>query len=216
MEWARAEVSRLQALLPNVVAADARSGYGTSRLRHAHTSQALEFLRRVAPGSAFLDHAESELAGAPEDNLAVAAVAANLANWIEFAEAGMATALPYATQARLDAATDLMEQVQALLNDPKVVPAAPVMLAGAALEEFLRSLLATTTETVSGSATLAKYAAALRRGDVLTANDEKDVIAMAGTRNDAAHGNFEMISPERARLMADQVNLFIRQRTPTV
>jgi hypothetical protein len=101
-----------------------------------------------------------------------------------------------------------------LLNNPAVVPAAPVMLAGAALEEFLRALLARTSESVTGDPSLAKYAAALRRAGVLTANDEKDVLAMAGTRNDAAHGHFDRISPERARLMADHVNLFIRQKTP--
>jgi hypothetical protein len=47
----------------------------------------------------------------------------------------------------------------------------------------------------------------------LTPNDVKDVTFIAGTRNDAAHGQFDRISEDRARLMADHVNMFIRQDT---
>ncbi len=32
---------------------------------------------------------------------------------------------------------------------------------------------------------------------------------MAGLRNDAAHGNFDDLSPERASLMEQQVNFFL-------
>jgi hypothetical protein len=52
---------------------------------------------------------------------------------------------PLEARSRVEAATDLMEQVQILLDDRKVHPAGPVMLAGAALEEFLRSMIVTST-----------------------------------------------------------------------
>lgn len=53
---------------------------------------------------------------------------------------------------------------------------------------------------------------ALRKAGHLTANDEKDVTSIAGLRNDAAHGKFDVVTRDRAALMADQVNLFMRQR----
>ena len=37
----------------------------------------------------------------------------------------------------------------------------------------------------------------------------KDVEQMAGIRNEAAHGDFDALSRERAGLMEQQVNLFL-------
>jgi hypothetical protein len=46
-------------------------------------------------------------------------------------------------------------------------------------------------------------------GKVLSAQDMKDVEQMAGVRNSAAHGEFDVLSHERAGLMEQQVNLFL-------
>ena len=212
--WARTEAARLGEEGRRRVPNDTGALGVTASDRRPETASAMEFLSRNARGSRFVEFAEHALAEEYYDSAAILAVARQLENWAEFVEQGLAASLPYEAQSRIDAATDLMEQVQALLDDSAVIPAAPVMLAGAALEEFLRSLLATTTEAITGSPSLTKYASALRRANLLNANDEKDVIAMAGTRNDAAHGNFDLIDAARARLMADQVNLFIRQKSP--
>jgi hypothetical protein len=76
-----------------------------------------------------------------------------------------------------------MEQVQVLLDDPKVHVAAPVVLAGAALEEFLRSMLATTpAAVVVGRPGIQAYAEALRKVEVLAAQDVKDITAWAAQR----------------------------------
>lgn len=214
VEWAESEVRRLREVAQQAASSEERDQYPSSLNRRVQTTQGLEFLRRVAPGSTFVEHAEYAVNDQYHESAAIEGVASALESWLGFVAAGLVTQLPYAAQARIDAATDLMEQVQTLLDDPTVIPAAPVMLAGAALEEFLRSLLATTIEAITGTPSMVKYAAALRKANVLTANDEKDVLAIAGARNDAAHGHFDRISPERARVMADQVNLFMRQKLP--
>jgi hypothetical protein len=107
-----------------------------------------------------------------------------------------------------------MEQVQILLDDRKVHPAGPVMLAGAALEEFLRSMIVTSTLQPKGKPGISSYAATLREANLLTAQDVKDITAWGGMRNDAAHGNFGAITIDRARIMVDGINLFMRQKGP--
>jgi hypothetical protein len=96
------------------------------------------------------------------------------------------------------------------------------MLAGAALEEMLRAEVAAAGLSVNGTG-MNSYAQALRANGTLTGQDLKDITAWAGQRNDAAHGNFAVLSKERAHLLADGINLFMRQRaqartalTPTV
>ncbi len=215
VEWAKAELQRLRETAEEAATLEAREQYPPRLDRRVQSSQAIEFLRRMAPGSTFVEHAQHAIHDQYHGSSAIEGVASALESWVKFVVSGLATQLPYDTQSRIDAATDLMEQVQTLLDDATVIPAAPVMLAGAALEEFLRSLMPTTASTLVGTPSIAKYAEALRRAGVLTANDVKDVLAIAGTRNDAAHGHFDRISAERARLMADQVNLFMRQNSPS-
>ena len=185
--WARAEAARLRT-------DEARS-----------TSAGVEFLR-VHAGSASAFYAEA----AESRGLKRGRVPAALDAWAEFFAAGLAET-PLALSLRLEAATDLMEQVRRLLDDSSVHPAAPVMLAGAALEEFLRGLLAKTSETLKGRG-IDAYAAALRRADVLDAQDAKDVTALAGLRNAAAHGEFDKVTIDQARLMEMQVNLFMQKK----
>src|SRR5439155_5035765 len=138
-----------------------------------------------------------------------------LAQWADFAELGLTDARPFEALARVEAATDLMEQVQRLLDDKDVHPAAPVVLAGAALEEALRSLVVGSAVQPTGKPGLASYAAALRQGAVIDKQDEKDITAWAGQRNEAAHGEFEKLSRERAQIMVDGLNLFMRKKLVT-
>ena len=178
-------------------------------------SKALAFLEGQAPRSRFLHNAEEVFAAPGRPEVALVAVAVILEAWADFVDEGFAAATPFEARARREAATDLMEQVQVLLDDPKVHVAAPVVLAGAALEEFLRSMLATTpAAVVVGRPGIQAYAEALRKVEVLSAQDVKDITAWAGQRNAAAHGQFEQLSLDRARLMVDGVNLFMRQHTP--
>ena len=113
------------------------------------------------------------------------------------------TVLPGKPEAdlRREVVTDLFEQVRALNEDNGVVPAAPVVLAGAALEIALRSAIEELGLTVEGQPSIDAYAQAFRQADVLNNPDIKDVTEMAGLRNAAAYGNHEMLSRERASSM---------------
>lgn len=113
--------------------------------------------------------------------------------------------------ARAVVETDLMNQVRQLLADRSMSPVAAVVLAGAALEVALRSAVEELPLELEERPSISAYARRLREHDVLTTQDMKDVEQMAGLRNDAAHGNHEDISRERAGLMEQQVNLFLRR-----
>jgi uncharacterized protein YutE (UPF0331/DUF86 family) len=136
-------------------------------------------------------------------------------NWADFAEAGLADAEPFEVRARFESSTDLMEQVQRLLDDGSVHHAAPVVLCGAALEEFLRALATAASPGIGGTPTLDKYATELQKAGVITRQDAKDIRSWAGLRNSAAHGHFDDFSLEQAQLMAQGVNLFMRQKHPS-
>ena len=118
--------------------------------------------------------------------------------------------LAEAFSARAASSTDLLEQVRALNADNGVVPAAPIVLAGAALEAALRAATDELNISVTGR-TINAYAEALRKADVLTRQHIKDVTQMAGVRNAAAHGHHDDLSRKGALLMEQQVNHFLDQ-----
>jgi hypothetical protein len=199
--WADGEAARLDQYWRN-----------THDPSKSHGSAALEFLRLNAGiSSQFYEQAVDFSKWHPEG--ALEGIAEVLRQWATFTRLGLA-AKPFALQVRVEAATDLMEQVQRLLDDGAVHPAAPIMLAGAALEEFLRGLLVGCPVAPSGKAGINSYAAALRQAELINAQDMKDITAWAGLRNHAAHGEFDAIKDvQHAQLMAAGVNLFMRQKS---
>lgn len=133
-----------------------------------------------------------------------------LSEWISMVRDGQAKPrLVEPFSARAASSTDLLEQVQRLNSEDAVAPAAPIVLAGAALEIALRSALDELDLTPTGRPSISSYAEALRVAGVLNRQDIKDVTQMAGLRNHAAHGEHELLSRERAGLMEQQVNLFL-------
>jgi hypothetical protein len=210
IEWARTEAERLRNL----------SNYNTMDGRPSTAkpvaSAALEFLRIHAQGTHFHANAEAIFDVSPlEPYVALGHVATILEDWATFVEAGLAAALPYDARFRIDAANDLMEQAQRFLDDAKVIPAAAVWATGAALEEFLRSMAIARGLGISGDPGIQKYAQALRANGDLTAQDMKDVTSWGGHRNEAAHGDFDQLSHERAKILVESVNLFMRQKGST-
>lgn len=184
----------------------------------AETAGAREFLRLHAGGTELYRSAEAMLADNKQSAGAFCvSVAELLEQWMAGSASGLLQGQPYEVRSRVDAATDLMEQVDSLLSDSKVHPAAPIMLAGAALEEVLRSLWekAGRPSLAGGRPSMDAYAEALVKSQVLDRQDVKDVKSMAGRRNEAAHGEFEKIDDARvARGMVDQVNLFLQRHAP--
>lgn len=109
----------------------------------------------------------------------------------------------------------MLEQAQSLLDDKKVHPAAPIVLIGASLEEFLRNWVEEKGLSLGNKKpSLDSYCKCLREAEEITKQDVKDITSWAGTRNSAAHGKWsEVEDRERARLVLEGVNLFMRKYT---
>lgn len=213
-DWARAEANRLRQLSrdQSVVGEPGYPRLATGA--KPRLAAALDFLRRNDGGGEFYRLAD----GGDKSKMAeqyLLDVADVLDQYVAAVESGMASSLPYEVRARVDAATDLMEQVALLLNERDVHPGAPIMLAGAALEAALRSLWEQAgSPSLAGKPGINSYSTALQTAGKLDRQDAKDVTAWSGLRNDAAHGHFDLLDAPRARLMADGINLFMQRRAP--
>jgi hypothetical protein len=172
----------------------------------------LQFLFDFAAESTFLQNAHVAL-NQNGNAEALTRVAAQLEEWAEYQESGMGNHKPFDVQFRIEAANEIMEQAQQLLSDRSVVPAAPVVLAGAALEEFLRSMQVDCGQPIVGKPSISAFADALKKADLLTKGDVKDITSWADQRNAAAHGHFEDLSRERTLIMVEGINLFMRRNT---
>lgn len=185
-------------------------------LNHDHATRCgvllttiLDFLERYSGSDSRWTKDARELAKDAYRGLAVAAL---LKQWVSEIRSG--SLVPQAVSAlgvREIASTDLMEQVRMLNEDKRVVPAAPIVLAGAALEIALRAAVEERSLEIEGTPGIDAYASALRRARILDQQDIKDVTQVAGLRNQAAHGSHDDLSRERAGLMEQQVNLFLRK-----
>lgn len=206
IDWAVNEAKRLARLhVPGALV--------TENDKRGSLVAAVEFLRLKAGSRSEFYLRAADAAKRLHMAAAGSVVAHSLLGWVDFVERGIAE-IPVEAQARITAANDLMEQVETLLQDRRVHPAAPVMLAGAALEEMLRSMVDAAGAKPRGKAGLNSYSTALRDADVLSAQEVKDVTSWAGMRNDAAHGRFDLIELPNARLMAQAINLFMQKHAP--
>ncbi|HEV7238328.1 MAG TPA: hypothetical protein VGQ36_03740 [Thermoanaerobaculia bacterium] len=174
-------------------------------------AEVAEFLRRYAgPKNAFLARV-NEVSGWPRHQF-------QSLWWIvksfrDFVEAGLHEEITPERRAQLDVVSDFLGQAETLLATKNVHPAAPAVLIGAALEEFLRTW-AESAELSLGNRKpgLQAYTDVLRDDDLITKQDAKDITSWAGIRNHAAHGEWaEVADPTRVRLMLEGVNLFMRK-----
>ena len=132
--------------------------------------------------------------------------------WADQVEAGITPVRQVDAQgARGIASSDLMEQVRMLLDERDVHPAAPIVLAGAALEVALRSAIEELDFQRPSKSSINAYAGCLRAARLLSVQDVHDIEQMAGLRNLAAHGDTEELDSERAELMERQVSRFLRR-----
>ena len=198
----------------------AEDAQAKGRIR-ARATAALDFLERFAGTDSrwaesahdvFNNHGENQ-----SMESGARAVGNVLEEWIRMVRSGqLKPRLAESFSVRSASSTDLLEQVRALNSDTSVDPAAPIVLAGAALEIALRSAVEELGLTVAARPSIDVYAQELRRADVLNRQDIKDVTQLAGLRNSAAHGEHDLLSRERAGLMEQQVNLFLNRLEQTV
>ena len=188
------------------------------RIRGGHVAaaaraQVCEFLRHyAAPKSAFLR--EAQAVRASNSTATVERLHSLVGSFVEYLQAGLATGVSPERRAQLDVVSDLLGQANSLLEDAKYHPAAAAVLIGASLEEFLRTWVEGEDLSIGNAKPgIDAYAKALRTADLITKQDAKDITSWAGTRNHAAHGDWDEVSDRnRIRLMLEGVNLFIRKQ----
>jgi hypothetical protein len=222
LSWARNHATQLEADM-TFRQADYSSGWwwaaispeAESKIR-ARAYATLSFLDRFAGAdsqwavrahTAFDENKHSMETGARE-------LGEVLRAWADQVEAGIVSIRQVDAQgARAVASSDLMEQVQKLTHDSDVHAAAPIVLAGAALEVALRSAVEELSLALPAAQrpSISAYAGCLRAAGLLSKQDVKDIDQMGGIRNDAAHGHFQDLDDERAELMERQVNRFLRR-----
>ena len=134
----------------------------------------------------------------------------------DYVNAGLWGAASPERQAKLEVASDLLEQAAALLGDAAVHPAAAVMVVGATLEEFLRNWAEhLDLDLGNRKPGIQTYTDTLRDAGAITKQNVKDLVSWGGLRNHAAHGEWDEVADRsRIRLMLEGVNLFISQYTP--
>lgn len=131
--------------------------------------------------------------------------------FIDFATAGHVDEISVQRQAQIDVVSDYLGQAQGMLDDSKINVVAPIVLIGASLEEFLRNWIEDANlESNFSKPGIDSYAKILRKEELITKQDKKDIDSWAGLRNYAAHGEFEKLKLENARIMLLGVNLFMR------
>lgn len=180
-------------------------------------AEVCEFLRMYAgPKSEFLASLKAFEPRSFSDDYSASIVNAVLRSFRSHVEAGLQSQVSPERRAQLDVVSDFLEQAHQLLEAKGIHPAAPTVIIGAALEEFLR----TWTESAGLSLGQRKpgmdsYAIVLRDNDFITKQDYKDITAWAGLRNHAAHGEWAEVSEKnRVALMLEGVNLFMRKYAP--
>ena len=142
--WAGEEATRLRAAAKRPEF-DARSGPNFfAAAPHAYAaryeaSAALEFLRRNADGTELYKAASDGLESNVSAYRYLDGLASILDQFVAGQSSGMLSTLAYEVASRVDAATDLMEQVEFLLSDGAVHAAAPVVLAGATWKSCCRA-----------------------------------------------------------------------------
>jgi len=220
LSWARDHATQLEA---DMTFRKGDPGYGwwweatspaaESKIR-ARAYTALDFLDRFAGAdsqwavrahTAFDKNSHSMETGARE-------LGDVLRAWADQVEAGIAPIRQVDAQgARAVASSDLMEQVRMLLGERDVHPAAPIVLAGAALEVALRSAIEELDLQLPPKSSINSYAGCLRAARLLSVQDVHDVEQMGGLRNLAAHGDTAELDFERAEFMERQVSRFLRR-----
>jgi hypothetical protein len=176
--------------------------------------QICEFLQTYAgPKNSFLESVKKHDPSACGPDIAAEKIPKILQGYLEYLEAGLDAKLSPERKAQLDVVSDYLEMAQQLLDSKGVHPAAPAVIIGASLEEFLRTWVETAGLPLGvRKPGLETYSQVLRDAELITKQDGKDITSWAGVRNHAAHGEWsEVADKARITLMLEGVNLFMRK-----
>lgn len=142
-------------------------------------------------------------------------IKAILKSFINSVQNGVIGNLTIERKAKIEVVNDFLSQANFLLSQRKIHPATSCVLAGAALEEFLRNWIEELEIKLGNSKpSLDTYCKKLKEHEYITKQDVKDITAWAGLRNHAAHGEWDLVDDKkRIGMMVEGINLFIRINT---
>ena len=177
-------------------------------------AQVVELMRTFAGPHSHFFSAARVLTGA--DGYRANILVSIAEGFIDHVESGLMTAMSPQRQGQLDVVSDLLGQADDLLTQSGVHPAAPTVLIGASLEEFLRTWIeAEGLSLGERKPSLSSYASLLKEASLLQKQDVKDIESWGGLRNHAAHGEWDEVDDrKRVRLMLEGVNHFLRMHAP--
>jgi hypothetical protein len=190
-----------------------KAGENVHQLNGA-SAQVVEFLKRYAGDkSSFLSSVTNLYHGSWTPKYKVLSIISTLNSFVEYVESGLLEGISPERKAQLDVVSDFLEQADNLLQTKGIHPAAPAVIIGATLEEFLRTWIeAENLSLGSKKPSLENYSQTLREADFITKQDAKDLTSWGGIRNHAAHGEWdEVADKKRISLMLEGVNLFMRK-----
>lgn len=176
--------------------------------------EALEFLRIYAGEKSSFYKQISPISLTATESFINNTVKSSLNAYIRFLEYGDSGGLTIERKAQIDVVSDFLQQANDLLSNSKMHSAAPTIIIGAALEEFLRNWMESENSLSLGNykPSLDSYAKILKEAELITKQDFKDITSWAGLRNHAAHGEWsEVEDKKRISLMLEGVNLFMRK-----
>lgn len=176
-------------------------------------AEAREFLRVYGGERNSFLKALNEVNQTWSDEYIMKFVSSALEGFIRYVENGLLEGISIERKAQIDVVSDFLDQANTLFNAKGVHPAAPAVIIGAALEEFLRNWVEDNQLSLQGKKpSLDTYAKTLREEELITKQDIKDITSWAGLRNYAAHGEWNEVSDKkRVALMLEGVNLFMRK-----
>jgi hypothetical protein len=168
-------------------------------------------IRRLAPpGSAYLDQMESVLKNT------LKSISRSRDEEVEILLRGILSALrgdydagrlqSFEELIHADLFSDFLEMAEYFLQEGYKDPAA--VMAGGVLEEHLRKLCAKHGVTVPTKPKLDSMNSDLAKAGAYNKNDQKQVTAWAGLRNDAAHGNYGNYGDDEIKLMVAGIRDF--------
>ena len=136
-----------------------------------------------------------------------------LKSFLKFAENDLISNTSYERRIQISLVNDYLSQAEELLAKTEYHPASAAFLIGASLEEFLRTWSIDAGLLAEGkTSTIEGYASALRKADLIDRQAHKEITALGGLRNEAAHGHWDAVSNrEQIKLMLARVNLFIKK-----
>jgi hypothetical protein len=205
------QAQRIAAVIDERLGSSIREDHAASQ---GYVTEAAEFLRVYAgEKSEFFTSLKQCLDGRHNGEYLGKLAIESLTGFVRYLQAGLHEGTTPSRQAQLDTVSDFLDQARLLLEQQKVHPAAPAVLIGASLEEFLRTWLENANISLGNKKpSLDSYSQLLKENDLITKQDTKDISSWGGLRNHAAHGEWDQVEDrKRISIMLEAVGLFMRR-----